>query len=50
MEKSKLTMPENGETDGKQSQEHAHHFLWHQGDRSQRIRPGMPDSQFRVLL
>jgi hypothetical protein len=50
MEKSKLTKTENGETGDQQSQENAHYFLWHQGDRSQRIRPGKPNSQFRILL
>jgi hypothetical protein len=28
-EKLKLTETENGETSEEQSQEHAHHFLWH---------------------
>jgi hypothetical protein len=43
--KSKLT-----ETGEEQSQEHAHYFLWHQRDCSQRIRAGRPNSQFRILL
>jgi hypothetical protein len=41
---------ENGETSAGQSQEHAHHFLWHQRDCSQIIRPGRPNSPFHVLL
>jgi hypothetical protein len=50
MEKSKLTETEKGETGEEQSQENAHYFLLHQGDYSQRIRPGWPNSQFRMLL
>jgi hypothetical protein len=50
MEESKLTNTENGETDEDQGQEHDHHFFLQQGDCSQRIRSGSPDSQFRILL
>jgi hypothetical protein len=33
-----------------QSQEHAHHLLWHQADCSRRIRSGRRNSQVRILL
>jgi hypothetical protein len=45
-EKSRLTETEKGET----GQEHAHPFLCHQGDCSQRIRSGDPNSKFCILL
>jgi hypothetical protein len=48
IEKSKFTETEKREIGKGQSQEHAHHFLWHQGDCSQRVCPGMPNSQFRI--
>jgi hypothetical protein len=45
LHKSKLT-----ETGEEQSREHAHNFPWHQGNCSQILRPGRPNSQFRILL
>jgi hypothetical protein len=50
VEKSKFTETKEGDADEEQIQEHTHHFLWLQGDRSKLIRPGGPKSEFRVLL
>jgi hypothetical protein len=48
--KSKFTDTEKGKTGEEQSQEHTHNFLRNQGYCSQRIRPGKPNSQFRITL
>jgi hypothetical protein len=48
--KSKITDTWKGEKDEKQSQEHAYHFLWHQGDCLQRILHGIPNTQSRKPL
>ena len=45
-----VTKAKKGHTGEKQSQEHDHHFLWHQGDFAQRICPNRPNCEFRVLL
>jgi hypothetical protein len=39
-----------GETYEEQIQEHVYHFLWYQAECSQRIRPGRPNSQFRITV
>jgi hypothetical protein len=50
MGNSKLAQTEKGEAVEVQSREHVHHFLSQQGDCSEIIRPGRPNSQFRILL
>ena len=49
-EKPHVTKAKKGQTGEKQSQEHDHHFLWHQGDCVQRICPNRPIFEFWVLL
>jgi hypothetical protein len=48
--KFKFTETEKGEIGKEQSQEFAYHFLWHQGDCSQRIHHDRQKSRFRILL
>jgi hypothetical protein len=48
--KTKLTETKKGERDEEQNKENAHNFLWNEGDCSQRICPGSPNSQFHILL
>jgi hypothetical protein len=48
--KYKLTEIEKGKTGEEQSHDHARNFHWHQWGFSRRIRPGRPNSQFRILL
>jgi hypothetical protein len=50
MERFQTHLDWKGRTGEEQSQEHAHHFLWHQRNCSQRINPGRPNSQFPILL
>jgi hypothetical protein len=47
--RSRLIETENGDTSEEQGRKHAHNFLWHQGNRSQRIRPGRTNSQLYIL-
>jgi hypothetical protein len=49
MEKSRSTETKKDDTGEEQSQENAHHFLWHQGDCSKRICPSKLNSHFRIL-
>jgi hypothetical protein len=48
--KSELTEIEKSETGEEQIWEHAHRFLGHQGDCSQSILPGRPNSKFLIVM
>jgi hypothetical protein len=47
---SKFIKTEKRKAGKEQSQDHADHFLCHQGNCSQMIHPGRPNSQFCILL
>jgi hypothetical protein len=48
--KSKFTETDKGKAGQRESQKHAHHFLWYQGDYMQTSHPRRPNSQFYILL